>query len=236
MSALRSSCRRGRGRARCAYVSRVLAALILIAPSLIADRAIAYAAPPTTSAQPVRATFRVLDVVGQSPGLVGRMLGRSTTVTEEPGDRAHGVRTRMYSYRKGPIEISFVRGKADWITYRPAALAYNAEVVLDPSASNTPCRRSRMNMCSGGSIRRGCSKSSPSRSRVVQLPLRARTHEAVTLPPSASASTEAGLRDLARVKERTRLWPVATAAAVFAAGLVAVVFGTAAWAWTAWLS
>lgn len=131
MSALRSSCRRGRGRARCAYVSRVLAALILIAPSLIADRAIAYAAPPTTSAQPVRATFRVLDVVGQSPGLVGRMLGRSTTVPEERGDRAHGVRTRMYSYRKGTIEISFVRGKADWITYRPAALAYNAEVVLD---------------------------------------------------------------------------------------------------------
>ena len=195
MSALRSSCRRGRGRARCAYVSRVLAALILIAPSLIADRAIAYAAPPPPRRSHCARRSGCSTWSGSPPGWSGGCSADRRRFRKNAGTGRTGCGRACTRIEKARSRSRSCAARLTGsLTGRPPSPT-TPRWSLTPSASNTPCRRSRMNMCSGGS-RPGAARSPRlPEAGWRQLPLRARTHEAVTLPPSASASTEAGLRD-----------------------------------------
>lgn len=68
--------------------------------------------------------FSVLEVANHDPRAVERLLGPGVRQPPEPADR--GVRPVTFMYhRPDSVEVSFIRGRADWITYYPSKLPYS---------------------------------------------------------------------------------------------------------------
>lgn len=77
------------------------------------------AAPPPPPPPPVVATaFELSAVAGKTPNDLAVILGQPTS---QDTTTVNGAVSAMWTYRGGEIEVVYVDGKADWITFNPSS-------------------------------------------------------------------------------------------------------------------